>query len=109
MSAEIQKLLALYRQKLENISGEHIKKIILYGSYARGDFKINSDIDIMILVDVPEEQKRKYENSIYDITYDFNEEQNTEIIPIVQDINHFNYWKNVYMFYSNVEKEGVVI
>ena len=109
MSVEIQELLNLYRQQLQNISGEHLKKIILYGSYARGDFKINSDIDIMILVDIPEGQKREYENSIYDITYDFNEEHNTEIMPIVQDINHFNYWKNVYIFYNNVEKEGVVI
>jgi len=109
MSVEIQELLKLYRQQLEKIEGQYIKKIILYGSYARGDFKINSDIDIMILIDISESQKREYENKVYDITYDFNDEHNTEIMPIVQDIHHFNYWKNAYMFYNNVEKEGIVI
>ena len=109
MPLEIKKLLTLYRQQLENFAGQHIKKIILYGSYARGDFKINSDIDIMILVDMSESQKRDYENKIYDITYDFNDEHNTDIMPIVQDIHHFNYWKDAYMFYNNVEREGIVI
>ena len=109
MSVEIQELLNLYRQQLESIDGQYIKKVILYGSYARGDFKIDSDIDIMILVDISEKDKRDCENKIYDITYDFNYEHNTDIMPIIQDINHFNYWKNAYVFYKNVEKEGIIL
>ena len=32
--------------------GNRVKKIILYGSYARGDFNKSSDVDIMILTDL---------------------------------------------------------
>ena len=32
---------------VNEILGNRMKKIILYGSYARGDFQKNSDIDIM--------------------------------------------------------------
>lgn len=40
-----------------------------------------------------------------DITYDFKWENQTEIMPVILNVNHFNYWKNVYMFYKNVEKK----
>ena len=30
--------------------------ILLYGSYARGDFRPDSDIDIMILVDLSDDE-----------------------------------------------------
>jgi len=37
----------IIRQKLKN----HLKKIILFGSYARGDFTEDSDYDILVIVD----------------------------------------------------------
>ena len=109
MSMNVQKLLKLYRNQLESVVGTHIKKIILFGSYARGDFKINSDIDVMILVDTSTLEMQECENKIYDITYDFNCEYDMEIMPIVQEVDHFNYWKESYMFYRNVNEEGVTI
>lgn len=109
MSANIQELLKMYRKQLENVAGTQIKKIILFGSYARGDFKINSDIDIMILVESTDSGMKECEDKIYDVTYDFNCEHNTEIMPVVQDMNHFNYWKESYLFYRNIDKEGVTI
>ena len=35
--------------EVNSILGNRIKRIILYGSYARGDYNNNSDVDIMIL------------------------------------------------------------
>ena len=49
----------------------------------------------------------QYQNKVSDITYDFNWENQTEIMPVVLNVDHFNYWKNAYMFYKNVEEEGV--
>lgn len=43
------------------------------------------------------------------MTYDFNMEHGTDIMPIVQNMEHFDYWKNSYMFYRNVSNEGIVI
>lgn len=37
-------------EELLKLFGEKIKRIILYGSYARGDFNLESDIFIMILL-----------------------------------------------------------
>ena len=52
---------------VENVIRRKIKKIILYGSYARGDYNSSSDIDIMILTD---DEIEIYRNKISDIAYD---------------------------------------
>ena len=41
-----------FLQGLNKILGKRLKKVILYGSYARGDYNNSSDIDIMILTDL---------------------------------------------------------
>lgn len=107
MPKRIESLLQLYRNQLTEELGQHIRKVILYGSYARGDFRKDSDIDILILVDLKD--FKDCEDKVYDLTYDFNMENNTEIMPIVQNIEHFEHWKNAYMFYRNVSMEGVAI
>lgn len=109
MPKNIEKLLKDYRKKVEAVSDSHVKKIILYGSYARGDFKLDSDIDVVVLVDLDDLFMKAYEDKIIDITYDFNYEHGTDIMPVIQNIEHFEYWKNAYMFYKNVETEGVEI
>ena len=85
------------------------KKVILYGSYARGDFRPDSEIDVMILVDTDRAGVSPLEKKICDVTYDFNDEHGTDIMPVVQSNTHFDYWKKADMFYRNVEKDGVVI
>ena len=46
MSTEVQIILSKYVNELEKIYGTYLKEVILYGSYARGDFSKDSDIDI---------------------------------------------------------------
>ena len=43
---------------------DKIYKIILYGSYARGDFTSESDIDFMILLNCSEEEARTYRKAV---------------------------------------------
>ena len=88
-----------------------LKKIILYGSYARGDFNENSDIDIMILIDMEDKELENYYEKIVEIAYDIESEQNFKIhlSPIVKNIDKFNYWLDTVPFYMNVKKEGVLL
>lgn len=53
-------LLNQYVELLCQIYGKHLKTVILYGSYARGDYRDDSDIDIMVLLDLEEMDIKKY-------------------------------------------------
>lgn len=71
----IKTILAEAKRRLEQIYGDKLKDIILYGSYARGDFTEGSDIDIIILLEEMKEpiaERRKYFDAIWelDLKYD---------------------------------------
>ena len=51
MPQQLENLLKIYREELEKVTDDRVKKVILYGSYARGDFRPDSDVDVMVLVD----------------------------------------------------------
>lgn len=48
--ARIRKLMKELKQGLAQIYGENLKAVYLYGSYARGDYRDGSDVDVMILL-----------------------------------------------------------
>lgn len=96
---------------VNEILGNRVKRIILYGSYARGDYNKSSDIDIMILTDLTDEEIIKYRDEIIDIAYDIEWDNNfdIDISPLVKNIDKFNYWLETLPFYMNVQREGVVL
>ena len=60
---------------MRKIYGSHLKSVILYGSYARGDYTKDSDIDIMILVDLPDEKLDSYLDSLSELGFQYNVEK----------------------------------
>lgn len=96
-------------KKSKKIYGSHVRQIILYGSYARGDFRPDSDIDIMILVDMSDIELKSYSEKLSYMTYDFNLDHDIDIKPIAKSEEIFNKWVVNYPFYSNIHKEGVIL
>lgn len=103
----LREILKRYVEDMHGLYGERLKTVILYGSYARGDFRPDSDIDIMILVDLTDGEIRKKGCLLSDITFDYNFDNNLQIRPIVKNLEHFNKWIRAYPFYNNIKKEGV--
>ena len=98
-----------YVEYLKPIYGSKLQKVILFGSCARGDNTPSSDVDIMILVDIPREDISGYDEELCRMTYDFDEEHGTDISPITQNNDFFHKWEKANPFYANVKKEGVVL
>lgn len=100
-------LLLQYVEDIKKIYGSSLQSVILYGSYARGDYSQESDIDIMILVNLTDQEISQKGHQLSDLTFDYNFDNDLEIMPIVKNVEHFNHWLHAYPFYNNIKREGV--
>lgn len=109
LPTNIKKIVNEFNSKVKLLLGNHLKQTILYGSYARGDFNENSDIDIMILTDLDNRELEIFADKIVELAYDIEADNQFAIhlSPIVKNIDNFNYWLDTIPFYMNIEKEGV--
>ena len=98
-----------FSQQVKVILGSKLTKVIMYGSYARGDNSDNSDVDIMLLTTLTEEEIESVETKIFDLAFDFQMEYGLDISVIIKNEEHFNYWLGALPFYNNIEKEGGVL
>jgi uncharacterized protein len=91
----------------ETIHNKDPKAIaFLFGSRARGDFRPDSDWDILILVDskqVTNEIEDKFRDGLFDIEIDSGQIISAFIYPK-------DYWKSTLLYsplYKKVNKEGI--
>ncbi len=88
------------------IFGDKVREIYLYGSYARGDYDEESDVDFAAIVDedrLPMQQKLKqlwYEADDIDPDYE------ALISPTAIPSREFEKYKHHMAYYKNILKEG---
>ena len=105
---DIQINLEQYVEGIRKIYGKMLWEVILYGSYAKGNYDVtDSDIDIMILLDGQEDEVKMHRHDLSDWTYDFNEEHQLDIKPIAKMHQEFTKWEKEYPFYRSIRKDGV--
>lgn len=51
MTRKVKSLLTKLKQGLTDLYGPRLKAVILFGSYARGDYDLDSDLDVLIVLD----------------------------------------------------------
>ncbi len=109
MPEPVRDIMVLFSQEVKRVMGDELRKVIVYGFYARGDCNENSDVDVMVLTSLAEEDITEVEYKLYDIAFDYLMEYGVDISVIVKNEEHFKYWLGALPFYDNVEREGVVI
>ena len=106
---KIRDVLDKFAEEAKKIYGTKLESLILYGSCARGDFENDSDIDILILLNVPLESINSERKRILDISDKLDLEYDVVLAPVVQNYELYQKYISVSLFYQNVEREGVKI
>ena len=103
------KILSRFVDEVKKIYDKNLKKVILYGSYARGDFRDYSDIDVLVLLDFDEETLQNHKKELSDLTYDFGVAHNIEISAQSESYLQYLGWQKVHPLYKNIENDGVIL
>ena len=97
-----EQMAAFYRR----IYGKDIVGIYLYGSYARGDYSEDSDIDIVAIVKGNRNELQKKLRSVWEQSAEIGLEHDVVVSPTVIPYDEFEAYKEELPYYSNISREG---
>ena len=89
-----------------SVFGETIVDIFLYGSYARGDYDDESDIDITAIVKGDRLELQNKLKKIWNISADIGLENDIIVSPTVIPFDEYEEYKRTLPYYINIWKEG---
>ena len=103
---KITKILETTKKELIALYPQRLKGIILYGSYARGDYAEGSDVDLLLLLDNmddPTVEMDRYAPGIYDLSLKY------DTVVSVVPLDYESYLSRKTPLILNAQKEGMVL
>lgn len=89
-----------------SVYGDDIVAIFLYGSYARGNYDEESDIDIVAIVKGERFELQNKLKLIWDKSADVGIENDVVVSPAVIPFDEYEEYKEILPYYMNIRKEG---
>jgi predicted nucleotidyltransferase len=99
-----EKAVAEFKKRLSEREGLGLVDVYLFGSKARGDAGEYSDIDILVILEDPDEEKIGY---IYDSAIEATGEEDIYLSVKIFSRKEFEYYKSIpTVFIKNILQEG---
>lgn len=104
---QLQALSGEVKQALTDVYGDRLDRVILYGSYARGDFHAESDVDFLVVLTDNQFRQMDEFDRFWDLTW--------------QSWEHYGVWLSIRVvwrerlessdlfFHRNVRREGITL
>ena len=96
------RMASIYRE----IYGDAVTGVYLYGSYVRGDFEKDSDVDIVAIVKGKRSALQDKLRTIWDLSAEIGLEYDIVVSPTVIPYDEFEAYKEVLPYYRNIVNEG---
>jgi len=104
---DIQPIIAEFTEQAKAHYGNRLAKIILFGSYARGEAHDESDVDLMLLLNDDEVSSNSEKTQIFDISWSLFMKYSIIISALPVSLKKFiSTNKALYRF---VKKEGIYL
>ena len=108
-SENLEHIVDITVKEIPELLQNDVEEIVLYGSYARGDYTEDSDIDIAILTRSDRKSNESYGDQLDEIAtrigYDTYEIVNYVCLPFKE----FEEKKSWYPYFQSIEREGVIL
>jgi len=101
---DLAEVVAELRKGLEELYEERFRDLLLYGSFARGDAREGSDVDLLLLLDGPVNLGREITRTV-DISAPLSLEH--DILLSVMPVNYDAYLRGETSFLRTVRQEAV--
>jgi predicted nucleotidyltransferase len=104
MTKRVKSLMAKLKKGLVKLYGSRLKAVILFGSYARGDYNKNSDLDVLIVLDT---YKSRWEELVHSakLASDLSLEYNVTISRTIMSEDQWE--KGELPVLWNIRAEGI--
>ena len=104
-----QEALTLFMQRVIEQEGENLKKIVLFGSVARGEANKDSDIDVLVILkEMTLNDFTLVSNISADVLWDMRYDENAYLQAVTvseEDTCGLNYWGLM----QNINRDGVIL
>lgn len=107
--SQVTNISKLMLESYRAVYGDNIVAVYLYGSYARGNYTEESDIDITAIVKGNQIDLQKKLKLVWDISADIGLENDVMISPTVIPHEEYEKYREILPYYMNIQKEGVLI
>lgn len=104
--SQLQSIVKLMVECYREVYGNAIVDIILYGSYARGDYTENSDIDIAAVVHGERIELQEKLKSVWDISAEIGLENDIIVSPTVIPYDEYTKYRKTLPYYRNIAEGG---
>ena len=98
LNSILQKLTQIYR----SVYGENLVQVILYGSYARGDYHTDSDVDVVAIVHGDRKTLQQQLKKVWDSSCELELEYDTILSPTVIPYEEFKQYQTDLPYYRNI-------
>ena len=106
---EVDIMLNEFTVRIQPLFGNRLEKVILFGSYARGDYDSESDVDVMLLVRDDDAEIKRMDRTLVNATGDIDLMYSVLLSPIIVNRDRFYRYVNDLPFYRSVQQEGIVL
>jgi predicted nucleotidyltransferase len=105
LTTDEQAALDEYVAKLCECYGNHLVRVVLFGSKARGDSDPESDLDVLVIL---KDSDWRFRDTIVLVAYEVMLKYGVVLSPLVVDAADYAWWQEHHApIYRNISAEGI--